>query len=114
MTEILGLTQPSFNKYGDLSIQVQEETGEVKTGGHYKAKGFAHDYPPGITSYEFSFPYPIAILAAEFNGSASNAGDVLDFYIGEDSIIGTITSNVQVGDTVINADATTIQYAKVQ
>ncbi len=107
--ETIGLTQPSFNENGDLIIQVQEEIGTVKTGGHYKAMGFAHDFPPGTNSYEFSFPYPISLLAAEFNGSASNTGDKMNFVVGEDTTIGTITSPVSANDTVINVDSTTIQ-----
>jgi hypothetical protein len=111
--ETLGLTQPSFNENGDMIIQIQEETSPIKTGGHYKAKGFAHDFPAGTSSYEFSFPYPIALLAAEFNGAASNAGDTMNFFIGEDTTIGTITSAVSIDDTVINVDNTSVENITV-
>ena len=111
--ETIGLTQPSFNANGDLIIQVQEETGLIKTGGHYKAKGFAHTFPPGESSHEFSFPYPVALLAAEFNGYASNEGDLMSFVIGEDTTIGAITSAVAVSATDIAVDNTTIENIAV-
>lgn len=109
MSEILGLVQPQFDESGNMVIKVNEEPGVLRTGGHYKAKGFSHDFPIGTTEYEFSFPYPISLLAAEFNGKSSNTGDVFDFLIGQDTIIGTIVSSISSNDTIINVDSTTSQ-----
>lgn len=113
MTEELGMIQARFNQYGDMVIQIDEETGVDKTGGHYKAQGFQHDFPPGLSSFVFQIPYPIALLAAEFNGHSSNSGDSFSFSIGENTVIGSLTSDVAVNDTVINVSSTVISNISV-
>jgi len=88
-------------------VEIKEEN--TPTGGFYRSTGVAFDAPAGEeTNYDFSFPYPISLLSATFPTEDLNAGDVIDFNISPDTIVGAITSDVAVDDTVINVQSSVI------
>jgi hypothetical protein len=91
----------------DISpVLITEET--VPTGGHFQSttikaiSGTAETW----AYIDYSWPFPISFLSAEFNVEAALAGDKLDVQVFPDTVIGAITSAVAVDDTVINVGST--------
>lgn len=72
------------------SIVILKEE-EIVTNGNYKCDCVSFDCPPGITSHEISFPFPINLLSTTSTLDEKHTGNVLDVYFVPDSIIGITT-----------------------
>lgn len=84
----------------------------TKTAGHYKTKGFKFDATNDTTtSYDFSFPYDVEILAGEFNSVNSIQGDDIELVVAPDTITGVTTQAHVTSDTVINVSQTVADNA---
>ena len=94
-------------------IKILEEDPNNKTGGHFLAKGLEHEVPVGeigeITSSDFSFPYDVALLDFEYIPDLSMEGDRISIVIAPDTVVGAISANVSVGETVIPVTSTVIE-----
>ncbi len=68
------------------TVILKEE--EIVTNGNYKCDCVSFNCPPGITTHEISFPFPINLLSTTSTLDEKHAGNVLDVYFVPDSIIG--------------------------
>ena len=87
-------------------VKIEEE--DIATGGHYQAQSFEIDLAAaaGITNKDITFPMPISLLGASIADTAASAGDSLEVHVAPDTIVGAITSGVEIDDTVINVSPT--------
>ena len=93
-------------------VEIKEEN--TPTGGHYRALGVTFDAPNGeTTEHDFSIPYAISLLSATIPTNDLSSGDVAAFDVSPDTLIGSITSDVTIGDTVINVSSTVIDNISV-
>ncbi len=93
-------------------IVIKEES--VPTGGHYvfhseKMIAAANT----ITTHDISFPIDINILASKVHVTADMEGDVISWSISPNLTVGTITSDVNINDTVINVSQTVMDNLDV-
>lgn len=95
-------------------IEVLEQDSDLqkRTGAHFQASTLNVDVPAGsagdVTSYDFSYPFPISILAAQFLSTADVVGDEVDFEVAPNTIIGALIEDVGVGETIIRVSQTVL------
>jgi hypothetical protein len=113
--------QSSAHLYKNKNIvdttQVNEisiKTEAVKTGGNFKTTSFSLNIPGNTTStISFTKPYRISVLEFTFRTLESHSSDILNAYIGKNSVIGVIASNAYINNTSLVVSSTVIQYLYV-
>ena len=98
-----------IDRVEETAVKVVEEA--TPTGGNYLAttKGFDITAGVGVVSESsFSFPYNINVITTSFHTMENQNGDTFEFIGNENTILGTITSDVTVSDTVISVSSTVI------
>jgi hypothetical protein len=96
------------------TVIIQEENYLNQTGGHFRCVGVEFTATNNAsTTYDFSFPYPIALLACTFPTVGKNSGDKVELNIAPDTIIGAITANVSAEATSINVQSSVISNISV-
>lgn len=83
-------------------IAVQDEL--IPTQGYFRIDGYnftATTGPSVVTTYNFSYQYPITIMCFTSLPTTSQINDIVNVYASPNTTIGTITTNVSIGDTVI-------------
>ena len=92
----------------DNSVNVIQQAGT--TGGNYGLCSHSFTIPAGATeSYTFSFHTNVSISSVHFTTNSSQTGDLVSCLTAPYTPIGSITSNVSVGDTVINVAQSVVQ-----
>ena len=95
-----------------IRAKIVEET--IETGGYFRCEGHKFTIAAGTTdSHMISWPYPISVLESYFTCGTNQEGDVINVVTGPDTIVGTITANVAISDTVIPVSLTVVQNAQV-
>lgn len=95
----------------DLSI-VKIKEHEGKTGGHFQSTMISF-FISGDTEYhveDFSFPYEVSIFCGEWHETERHYGDVADFLISPDTLVGYITDNYDINNDIWNVDANSLNY----
>jgi hypothetical protein len=93
-------------------IQIVQEVRQ--TGGNFRWDSIAFTAIANTTTtHTFSYPIPITVMSAEWQTAAENTGDIVSWTISKNTIIGAITTNVTIGDTVIYVSATVTANIKV-
>lgn len=91
-------------------VRILEESldSTKRTGGHYRAEGLSFNISASanIKTKNFTFPIPISILSFEYVPESTMEGDKISTLIAPNTVIGTITSDVAINDTVINVSQT--------
>jgi hypothetical protein len=103
-----------LSELSENTVKIKEET--TPTGGIVKIEGINFDITAidGDTQQcDKIFEYPISILSYTFHNTLDNIGDYIDALIMPNTIIGYITSNVSIGDTIINVSSTVIDKIKL-
>lgn len=70
------------------------------------------DAPTGMYVHDVSFPFDVNLIRGRWFNKALFAGDSLEMTVAEDSIIGAITANVAIDDTVINVSQSVVDNTK--
>lgn len=97
---------------GSPNVKIIQESGV--TGGSYCCESKSVTIPANTTtSSDFSWAFPISVICVYFVSDLSHQGDTIKTTIKPDTIIGTITSNVAVGDTIINVSPTVVKYMNI-
>lgn len=96
-------------------VLVQEETIGQETGGHFQSRTISIDVSASIgwQEKEISFPIPIAILSGACCTPNNCEGDKIEFLISPNTVIGAISSDVAMGDTIINVSQTVIDNIQI-
>ena len=83
---------------------------EVKDGvqGYYQTRAEVLNIPANSSdSFTMTWPYPVRILSSKFK--AANDGDEIYGTIGQNTVIGALTNDVNIGDKVFNVSDTVIE-----
>lgn len=107
-----------YLKKGQTStVKVLEEDSNPnkQTQGHFRAKTLAFDVPVGAEWHytNFTFPFSISLLSMEYVGINALIDDRIRVDIAPDTTTGTITSDVNASDTVINVSQTVIDNIQI-
>lgn len=96
-----------------VTAEIKEEI--VTTGGHYRCEGTDLLNCTGNTTtiHDFSWPYRISALNMLWFPTSENLNDIVNVYVGPETLAGAITNFVTASDTVINVQSTVTANAKV-
>ena len=103
----------------EVLSKIKEEdppVGSVATGGRYRSESLKinADAGPSVTTVTTKiYPYPTSFLSVEYVSKDEHEGDHLIGYAARNTIVGTITRDVAIGDTVIQVDPTAFAYLSV-
>lgn len=90
-------------------VTIKEESGDYPTNGHFKSYGVSFVAAGNATTiYNFSIPYPIALLAGIFLTNGKTSGDTMDFDVAPDTVVGVLTEDASIGDTIINVQPSVV------
>jgi hypothetical protein len=93
-------------------VQILEEKPGKRTGGNFRAIGLDLTIPAGTpgeeTNYDFNWPIPLSIMAAEIDIAPAWVGDNFCVEIAPDTVIGVNAVSAEIGDTVITVSDTVI------
>lgn len=96
----------SITKLSSVSsdiVEIKEES--IATGGNYKSETVIININPHETSIkEKSWIIPINLFAVHFTTSSQHEGDNLIVDFAPDTIIGTITNDINIDDNIIHVD----------
>jgi hypothetical protein len=89
-------------------------TEHKKLQGETQFQSFEVIVPIGVGVYnkDVSFPFDVNLIRGRWFNKQIFAGDSLEMVVAEDTIIGAITSNVAIDDTVINVSQTVVDNTK--
>jgi hypothetical protein len=74
-------------------IYIKEEEpmhGYKTTNGYFRSEGFKLTCPPGDATHIFKWEYPVSCNILKLITKPDNIGDIINTYIGKDTIIGTV------------------------
>lgn len=98
----------SFQKIDETSInnsKIIEE--EIPTGGFFRSQGFVITTPSGQTNtLDVSWKYPVGVLTSKIQTDSTDIGNMVDAIVGPNTIVGILTTDAAVGDTVLNVNST--------
>ncbi len=104
------LMKKSYDKDSDY-VNIREEV--IATQGLFRSEFITYDIPnTSNVSIEKQFKYPVNILSLNYKTNTENIGDTLNTYIKPSTIIGFITSNVNVGESNVYVDDNTLRNVK--
>jgi hypothetical protein len=84
------------------------------SNGYIRIESIEIDIDPGETKiYDRTWDYPISPLAVTLLTRDINKGDIFTVNVSPDKIVGSITSDVSVSDTVINVSPSVTKYMSV-
>ena len=98
-------------KVSNNNVSIIEEV--VPTGGYHKSVSYKIDCTPGVSTHDYIFDYAISAFSISFNIIDDHRNDTLETIVAPNTIIGVITSDVSIGDTIINVSPTVIQHIKI-
>lgn len=94
------------------TVRLLEE--EIKTGGFFRSEGFAMTIPANDTRDLFvSWPYPVGVLDCNIQTTEADIGNTVEGVVGPNSIMGVLTSDVQISASVLPVSATVITNANL-
>ena len=94
------------------AILVREES--VPTGGHFKTETIVMNINASSTFQQgYTWNFPISILAVYLVTTSDHEGDNLEISVSPNTIIGGITSNVDINDIIITVSDTVIQNTSI-
>ena len=105
--EPLDLSQPD-------KVIIEEHFQKSNVLGRYQATTISIDIPSaqGIYTKDISWPIDIALYSASIVPDLSMSGDIIDFDVAPDTVIGAITSPTTAGDNYIVVDNSVISNLK--
>jgi len=96
------------------TVTVLEE--KKPTQGLYRMDGHTFDILPGpnvTTLCNVSYPYPITAIDMIIQQEGQHYGDIINVVSSPNTIIGVLTNNVSIGDTVLSVSPTVLDIIKL-
>lgn len=91
-------------------LSTQKFIVEEPTDGHFQHSQIILDIPSGypgdISIHDYSYPMDLAIWKTEMMPDDENLGDTVTIAIAPDTIVGVLTQDANIGDTVLNVSTT--------
>lgn len=103
-----------FEQLSENFVEIQEES--IPTGGHYKAETIklqAATGPGTISEIELMWPMPISMISVNFVSTDDHKGDYISLEVPSNQLIGTITEDLQINESVISATQEVIDLVKI-
>lgn len=96
-------------------IYLAEEDIDNPTGGNFQETTLVLDVSDtsGWQDFDFSWPIPIAMLAAGYNSTSLHTGDKVEFVVAPDTTIGSLTSSSAVDDSTFSVSQSVIDNVVV-
>lgn len=93
------------------TVTISEEF--IPTQGYFQTSSRVIDIPANssVVHDTVSFDYRITVFAVIFQTAAVHEGDMLEIEINPEGRVGIITSDVNIGDTIINVSPTVFDHA---
>lgn len=104
---------PNFQHYAGAAIAERPTLVEIleqdndpqrRLAGRYQITTLNMDVPEGapgeVTTKDFTFPIPISVLAAQLLATDNTVGDTVNFEVAPDTVIGILTANADVNDSL--------------
>jgi len=105
--------EASYKSIANRPIQSRIQEEFTPTNGHYQMLEFAQDIPAGsagdVTIWTNNWPYGVAIYGAQLFVGSDNSGDELEVRLAPETIVGALTANAAVNDTVLNVSPTVLE-----
>lgn len=96
------------DKISEQTVEIKEE--HIPTQGYYRTKGITIDAPTsGLHEVEFSLPFECTLMSANLSLGDENKGDELEVVISPGEILGTLTSDAAIGDSVLNVSSSVVE-----
>lgn len=94
-----------------VRVQEQDDNPAKQVRGGYRGIGLVHNVPASVgwSHTDYTFPYDIAMLDMEYTPTTDQQGDYFSVCVAPETVIGAITSDVAINDTVINVSSTVIE-----
>ena len=90
--------------------EVSIKTEEIKTSGNFKTTSLTVNIPGNTTStISYVKPYRMSILEFTFRITSAHSNDLINAYIGKNTIIGVLSSNVYTNNTSITVSNSVIE-----
>ena len=90
--------------------EISIKTEEIKTGGNFKTTSLSLNIPGNTTSIiSYIKPYRLSILEFTFRISSLHSNDIINAYVGKNTIIGVLASNAYINNNTIIVSDTVIQ-----
>lgn len=83
-------------------VTIKEEV--IPTGGHFQGKTLDIVTTATIekTTHDFTFPWPVNLLAAEADPNDNNTGDIVCVHVAPEEVIGTLSADEAAGQDVLS------------
>lgn len=90
--------------------EISIKTEAIKTGGNFKTTSISLNIPGNTTStVSYMKPYRLSILEFTFRTFAAHSNDIINAYIGKNTIVGVLASNAYTNNTSITVSSTVIE-----
>lgn len=100
------------DKISPNSISIKQES--VPTGGNFKIKGFVYSCPANqTTTFNVSWPINITVSTVRIYSIASQIGDVLNASVNPETVVGILTAECSIGQTIASVNSTVISNSKI-
>ena len=94
------------------AVTISQDKGQ--TGGNFRCETVKIVIKPNtIENFDFSWPFDMSVSALHFTTNSQHIGDSITTYIAPNTIVGYITQDANVGDTVIHVSPTVLQYINI-
>lgn len=95
-------------------VKIKEEEYVDKTNGHFQSQVIDVKITDhGVSYVDKVFPFNISLLSAEWLVDSSNIGDIAEFHLAPDTVIGVLTSDCVSGTSIFNVNDTVINNLDV-
>ena len=94
-----------------VRVQEQDDNPLKQVRGGYRGIGLVHNVPASVgwSHTDYTFPYNIGMLDMEYTPTVEQQGDYFSVCVAPETIVGAITSDVAINDTVINVSPTVLE-----
>ena len=104
----------TINILDTVSSNAVEIVQQVGTGNNYACQSFCFDVPANSTVVkDFSWPFPVSISTMHFTSDSSQVGDHITGTISPNTVIGTLTKNLDASGTILSLCPETMQNAVI-
>lgn len=111
---ILDSIVAAYDGYEPVVVEVKLKQEYIKTQGNYQIQGLTINTPANSTSTSnFSWRYPISIMATKVHVPNKCDGDIMDGKIALPIPIGVTTQPIAPGDTSLHVSPTVLQYMNI-
>ena len=96
------------------TMNINKFIAEENTNGYFETTNFINEIPSGnagdITTYDITWDSDITLWKTILSVDTTMVGDEIKVVAAPETTVGAITSQIEIGNTIINVTSTAIQY----